>query len=138
MRKGITPVIAVVLLLMITVALIGFAFTYFTDMWQSVAGQGESNILTTQQIMMMTVGIDNIDTINNNIYIRNTGNLDAPFSMIYIYVDNDARSCSIWDPDVGIIVQGKVTKCTVSGGFNSGQVIKLSSPGTSNYNDVAP
>ena len=48
MRKGITPVIAVVLLLMITIAIIGFAFAFFTGMFDGIMGDvGESIEKTT-------------------------------------------------------------------------------------------
>ncbi|MBI5697590.1 MAG: hypothetical protein HZC29_03665 [Thaumarchaeota archaeon] len=86
MPKGITPVISIVLLLMITVVLIGAAFLFFTKVFQtsSKAGEEQTEQMTEQAAVLFK--LDSIDTNNDVIYLRNTGT--APITNLTIYVNN--------------------------------------------------
>ncbi|MBI2971036.1 MAG: hypothetical protein HYY37_01305 [Candidatus Aenigmarchaeota archaeon] len=71
--KGITPVIAIILLLLITIAMVGFTFVWFTriqtDITQSVSNQTSQQARATGT----SAKIDVIDQASGNVYIRNTG-----------------------------------------------------------------
>ncbi len=137
LRKGITPVIAVVLLLMITVALIGFAFIWFQGVWTSVAESTESNIESEVNRMTQTVKIDTVNVAGDVIYIRATGSSNIDVADITVYVGADASSLTLvtcdWpgDPDITSIAAKAVEGCTITTDIQSGDTVKVTSPGTS-------
>ena len=93
MRKGITPVISVVLLLMITVALVGFAFVWFQGIWQNVADTTGTGITTQVDIMNTRVAIENINSVTNKITIRNTGSVNVATNSLSFYINNEPVVC---------------------------------------------
>lgn len=72
-RKGISPIIAIIILLLITVALAGAAWSYMSVYWTSITGK---NIIIT----------DGFCTEGNtsNILLRNTGTLRVTLSDIQV------------------------------------------------------
>lgn len=72
-RKGITPIIAIIILLLITIALAGAAWSYISVYWSSITGR---NIMI----------IDGFCTggTTANIIIKNTGTLKVALSDIEI------------------------------------------------------
>ena len=138
-RKGITPVIAVVLLLMITVALIGFAFIWFQGVWESVSDSTGKNIEDEVNKMTQTIKIDNIDITNRVVYIRATGSNSIPKPEVSVYVNNVKAAC-YWLGTTGanatsIAAKGVEGCVPVDATFNvmavAGETIKATSPGTS-------
>ena len=126
--KGITPVIAIILLLMITVAIAGFAFVWFSRVASVTANRTEMSINQQQSQMMQTIKIDSYSDTSNSVYIRNTGSVDISSNSIAVYVNNDLAICT-WSSNT--ISPGSVAQCTVAAGFScGGTVIKVTSPGT--------
>ncbi len=83
--KGITPIVATILLLLITISMVGFAFVFFQRTTQTAAQSGEEQL--NQQISQMG-GIFRIDTWNeNHTYIRNTGD-DINRDSLVFYASN--------------------------------------------------
>jgi len=133
LRKGITPVIAVVLLLMITVALLGFAFIWFQGVWESVAESTEESVVSEVSRMAQTIKIDNVLPGNvdvSRIYIRSTGSQSIDVTDITVYV-NDAKVECTWDGTITTIPAKGVGGCDPSLQIVSGNIIKVTSPGTS-------
>ena len=64
MRKGITPVIAIIVLLLITVALAGATWTYLSAYWQGIVGK---NVQVMDSYCVAGT--------NGVILVRNTGTL---------------------------------------------------------------
>lgn len=128
--KGITPVVAIILLLLITISLVGFAFIYFTRITETAATNTENqleNIMRQQQIVAT---IDN--QFNNTVYIRNMGSATFALGNVTVYVNNSIVTCS-WNP--GIITPGAVSVCTLPNGCGAGGNIKITSPGGQDYTD---
>ncbi len=128
--KGITPVIAIVLLLMITIAMVGFAFVWFQGMWSQTAETTSSQIQAQQQAMLKTIVIDNVNCPGADIYVRNTGSTTIPVDEVTVYVAGVKQTCT-WVGGVTTIPQGTIATCdsgTVA--IPSGAVVKVSSPGS--------
>lgn len=73
MKKGITPIIAIIVLLLITVALAGAAWTYLSSFW---AGMTARNIQVTDAFCVAGV--------NATIFVRNTGTQDVLVSDVSV------------------------------------------------------
>ena len=83
--KGITPIIAIILLLMITIAMVGFAFVWFTEIAE--AAQNATSVSMEMQLRQSGTKV-RIEAINyNTIILRNTGNYDLIQSETKVYVN---------------------------------------------------
>lgn len=104
--KGITPIIAIILLLLITISLTGVAFLWFTRMGETSSQAGSSQLNKTTGQMMLLIRIDNIEPSpssgmihagslepGNAITIRNTGSRGVSSSELGFYVDNIIKGC---------------------------------------------
>ncbi|MFH1420738.1 MAG: archaellin/type IV pilin N-terminal domain-containing protein [Candidatus Aenigmatarchaeota archaeon] len=101
--KAITPVIATILLLLIAVAVAGYAFVFLSSQTSGVAGSTEN--------ALNAAGSDTRFSIENQygaqFYIRNNGNTPIIQGMLTVYVDgakiNAAMSDNISSSSVGIL-----------------------------------
>ena len=87
MKKGITPVIAVVLLLMIALVIVGLAFTWFVSTQQLLQEEGEQEgerQIANIQSMFRVEG-----SKGNRIFIRNDGISDITAESFSIYLNKD-------------------------------------------------
>ena len=136
-RKGITPVIAVVLLLMITVALIGFAFIWFQGVWEEVADSTQEKITSDINKWDQTIKIDNVlasDVDNTSIvYIRSTGNAEVLVSSMSVYNDDVPIDCYWSVGGTGKLAPKGLIECKSFSAIVSEDVIKVTAPGN---NDV--
>ena len=80
--KGITPIIAIILLLMITIALAGFAFVFFTSSVESAAQGGEQQLQQQIDIIGENFAVEAID--NNKVLIRNKGATELKNMKFYV------------------------------------------------------
>lgn len=92
--KGITPVIAIILLLMITIALAGFAFVWFGRVGQQVTNQTAEQLAEQQRKQATSAIIDNIDAANGIVTIRNSGTVTINTNELGIYVDGTPIQCT--------------------------------------------
>ncbi len=60
-KKGITPVIATILLLLITISMVGFAFVFFQRTTQTAARSGEEQLNQTTGQITTLFSIDGVD-----------------------------------------------------------------------------
>ena len=81
--RGITPIIAIILLLMITIALVGFAFVFLSGVFESVANATETQAVQQAKKFGENFRIDAIG--GNRVVIRNLGTTDL--SSLKFYVD---------------------------------------------------
>lgn len=93
--KGITPVIAIILLLLITISMVGFAFVWFTRMAETASEAGTSALTDTTTKMATQIRIDNaVQTADStSITIRNTGSQTVKYSDLVFYVNGVQRGC---------------------------------------------
>jgi len=122
--KGITPVIAVILLLLITVAMVGFAFVWFgrvTEQAQNATEQELQNTIRQAQ----RVSIDSYGV--NQATIRAIGGQNVPVSSISVTLNGTAVNCG-WS---GTIASGSFQTCNLAGGCTPSTVLKVTAPGNS-------
>jgi flagellin-like protein len=83
-QKGITPIIAIILLLMMTVAVAGAAFFWLSRIQNQLQGGVESYQGTIFTQMASSIDVVDADYNNSNTYLtmffRNTGNSKVPVS----------------------------------------------------------
>lgn len=125
--KGITPIIATILLLLIVIAIIGFAFGIFQRI-ATTAGQGsETQVRETTQQLSTLIRIDNAQ--GTAVTIRNIGTTTINSTTLAIYVNTVARTCiGGWSP--ASIVPSAIASCTLSAACNPGETVRITSPGS--------
>ena len=129
--KGITPVIAIILLLMITISLVGFAFVWFTRLTESMTNQ-TSESLNQQMLAQRTiVTIDNYDKTNGKLVIKNRGSVNLELNKVSVYVNGSGliSDCS-WTASGTSIAPGAITTCTSNGLKTCTGTIVVTSIGT--------
>lgn len=119
--KGITPVVAIILLLLIVIAMTGFAFMWFTRMTSGVANQTEEQIQQQMTSASKKVSIDSASSMG--IWIRNIGTSSISTDEIGVYKDGADAGCT-WS---GNIAPGQTKDCGAN--CTSGQKIRATAPG---------
>jgi flagellin-like protein len=111
-KKGITPVISVVLLLMITIALIAFAFVWFVKIWGVASTTTETNVGNTATQMSKAIRIDNVyvGNITTTITVSNVGSEDILSTELSTFVDGQPVNCTFSSG----IVRGTSASCVAS------------------------
>ncbi|MCD6367695.1 MAG: hypothetical protein J7L45_01275 [Candidatus Aenigmarchaeota archaeon] len=92
MKKGITPVIAMILLILIVVALGGVFAAWTMRTFKSVQGSGEEQIEQISGQLQKSVVIDNVNCEKNLIYIKNTGSVNVTKSELGVYINDTLLS----------------------------------------------
>ena len=126
MRKGITPVIALILLLVITIVIVGFSFTIF----QGIVSSGGSAVENAQEETTSRLGqVATIESVSGNtIYIRNRGSGAIDPSTLALY----AGSTLVPVTGGANIPPGEIGGVTVDFGSLSGTyTIKVTTAGGS-------
>ncbi len=83
--RGITPVVAVVLLLLVTISIVGFAMVFFQRTAESAAAAGETQM---SQVSAMGENFDIVSIDGNKVYVRNLGS--GTLTNVGFYVDGAA------------------------------------------------
>ncbi len=127
--KGITPVIALILLLLITISLVGFAFIFFNRLMKSVTESTESEIENQLTMQAKKIKIDNIakNPSNTTIYVRNIGTALINSSELTVYLNDDLYRCN----ETFLLGQSSVEPCTILATCSSSDKISVVAPGNS-------
>ncbi len=129
--KGITPVIAIILLLLITISMVGFAFVWFQRVAQTATEGTESQLQEQLSQQGQKVRIDNIDDTNNAVSLFHSGTVTSDTSKVSVFI-NDARVTCAWSAS-GSWAPGTSKDCTVAAGFSCSGTgatrIKATAPG---------
>ncbi|MEK6887418.1 MAG: type IV pilin [Candidatus Aenigmatarchaeota archaeon] len=126
--KGITPVIAIILLLLITISMVGFAFVWF----QRVAATATSATDTQLQSQLNQQGqqIKIEGASGTTVSFRSNGNAALPAGSVLLFV-NGSSSTSGSCPAASAAA-GSVFTCTTTVGACSGtSTLRASAPGNS-------
>ncbi len=122
MRKGITPILSVVLLLMMTIAVFGITYTWITDSSGDIQSSAEENIAGTKVKMSAQVNIVSVyrDSTSGNLALtlRNTGSYaysnsgssNNPYNIVVTLDDQPASISSTKDYSTGSSVTGDFKK----------------------------
>ncbi len=82
--KGISEVVAVILLLLITISVIGFAFAFFQRIQTTAQQSGQQQLQQQTSAIGTSFNIESVD--KNQVVIRNTGT--QPLANLNFYVNN--------------------------------------------------
>ncbi|MCK5474000.1 MAG: hypothetical protein KAI53_01220 [Candidatus Aenigmarchaeota archaeon] len=107
-RKGITPIIAIVLLLMMTVAAFGLTFVWVQSTQQDLQENIGKDIKSVTDMNAAQFSIESIynDTGNISIVVRNTGRYTFPDATLFtVYLNGQSLSPNIqyFTPSGGIL-----------------------------------
>lgn len=127
--KGITPVIAIILLLLITISMVGFAFVWFGRISTILTNQTESELTGQHNLQCQRVSIDSISAANAAVYIKNIGTCNIAAGAIKVYVSGAEATCT---PVLGAMAPGVTDDCDWSASpCTTGIVVKVTAPGNS-------
>ncbi len=118
--KGISTVIAAVLLLMITVSLAAAAYVWFNSTFSATTQLGTKQIERSSQVFGTEFKIESVSA--DSIYVRNTGTADI--SNITVFVGNILANTT--SP---VIKPGEMAKITINSfvDYNASKTIKVTS-----------
>lgn len=88
--KGVSAVIAIILILMITVALAATAYVWFTSVFQTITGSAGERIGGVGTALGTSFSIEsatNVSSNNVSISIRNTGSENIDMTKVEAYVN---------------------------------------------------
>jgi flagellin-like protein len=126
--KGITPVIAVILLLLITVSMAGFAFVFLQRSLETTTTSTEQSLQEQMNQQRQKVIIDNF--VAGTVYIRQTGTVTIDdIGKIAVYVNGVRVTCGggEWTSP---FTPGSIKACnSASIVCNGNTTIKAVSPG---------
>lgn len=131
--KGITPVIAVILLLIITISMVGFAFVWFQRVAFTAQTATESTLQTTLTQQGQTIRIDNVEYSTNKVQIRSIGTQSILNSNLNVYLNGTKQTCA-WDSPS--LAPGSIITCTFGTGCASGSGTKLRVTSPGNLDEV--
>ncbi len=128
--KGITPVVAVILLLLITISMVGFSFVWFSRISEIATNQTQSQMQAQLDQQAQKVRIDSATTTTAS--IRNVGSRSIALAQIAVFIDGGSRTCT-WSPATDPLAVGSTATCTWSGAVcaSGSSTIKASAPGNS-------
>ncbi len=90
MQKGITPVIAIILLLLITISIVGFSFMFFQRTTETASQSGEEQL--KQQTASAGTQLRIEGASGNKVYIRNVGGSKIDKSALGFYADGAPKT----------------------------------------------
>ena len=123
--KGISQIIAVILLLMISVSLVSTTSVWLQRLIETAISIIEQGISTQQSAGRKLIRVDNFDSKTNEVAIRNVGSARISITELAVYVNGKSVSCN-WSAST--IAPGETVFCKVEG-IESCEVIKVSAPG---------
>jgi len=132
--KGITPVIAIILLLLITVAMVGFAMVWFQRFVATAGQQTQENLQAQLDQQSKLVSIENIDNsgAESIVSVKNKGTKNLLVSELAFFVDSSrvsAEGCSDAGTPVDIIVPGATVECALNTFCGTDSRLKVTAPG---------
>lgn len=124
-KKGITPVIAMILLILIVVALGGVFAAWTTRTWQGVQEKGGEQVEQVTGQMQKSAAIDNIDCAKENIYVKNTGSANITEDEFGIYIgDTLYQNSTNVDIDSTILQSNKIATINVTDANRGSEINK--------------
>jgi flagellin-like protein len=120
--KGISAIIASILLLLVAIAIIGFAFTFFQRITATSGAQTEQQLNSTATQIQTALKIDSASA--NSLTIRNIGSATISTAAVGVYVNNVPQSCS-WS--IGSLQPGAIATCTSGFSCTTGQQVRVTS-----------
>ena len=134
--KGITPVVAIILLLMITISMVGFAFVWFNQMLSTVTSDVEDQVTSDVDKMNQKIDIINIAPDEVTVSIRNIGSVGIEDTQLAFFIGVGTTSggapvdCAFSSSPYNI-GPGSVATCTLADncGDVANEKLKVTAPG---------
>lgn len=123
--KGISPVIAVVLLLMITISLVAFAYIFFMRLTGGAMNETTSQQEALRQQQGKRIAIDGVS--GNAITLRNIGTYPVGVTEISVFVNGVITTLNCGA--ITTINPGTVLTCTLATSCSAGGRVRVVSPG---------
>lgn len=132
MKKGITPVIAIILLLLITISMVGFAFVWFSRVAQTATESTEKQLQTELNKQNKKIAVDNLQlstaTATGCVTLRNVGSVNIPAGEIKLYVDGAVQTgCDTLALSAGATGSCPITANKCNSGSN--KVVRVTTAG---------
>ncbi len=121
--KGITPVISVILLLLVAIAIVGFAFGFFQRVLGTASSGTEEQLKTSVSQLSQGIWIENAK--GTAVTVRNLGSQSVNSNNFAVFVNGGSVSAPCSPATVS---PGSVTVCTLAAGCTAGQEVKVSGP----------
>ncbi len=119
--KGISAIIVVVLLLLISVALTGLGYLFFTEVLTTVTTTSEEAISQSVTSLLAQMRIESIASgTPGNIYVRNIGKVNLTGFSVYV---NDVLETPINAP--AYVTPGSLGTIQVTNGLSSNEIVKV-------------
>ncbi len=129
--RGVSEVIAIILILMITISLAGLAYMFMSPTMSDVTSSAASTVDMTTSSMLTSFTIESIDIAK--VYVRNTG--QSALTSLSVYVNDEpaiynVTPSSISAGTVGTITiysfipDGSTVKVTSSSGFSTSKIAR--------------
>ncbi len=119
--KGLSEIVVIVLLVMITVSVAGLAYVFEVANYDAAASGSSSYVATVAQSPVKSFKVESIDI--NKIYIRNTGGDDL--TDIRVYLNGNPAKYNVTPSVIG---DGQVGTITIYDFLKEDDMITLSSP----------
>ncbi len=120
--RGVSEVIAIILILMITISLAGLAYMFMSMTMSDTTATASSTVSSTTKAMLKSFKIDSVH--DNTIYLRNTGTLEIRDLSVYV---NDIP-VGFFGP--GVIDIGDVSNITLLTSLNITDIVKVTTGGS--------
>jgi flagellin-like protein len=128
--KGVSEVIAIILILMITISLAGLAYMFMSTTMSDVTSSAGSNVNTATSSMITSFVIDSMDAAK--IYIRNTG--QSALDNLSVYIGGEPATFNITPSS---IEAGSVGTITIYSFIPDGATVKVTSPSGFSTSNIA-
>ncbi len=127
---GVSEVIAIILILMITISLAGLAYMFMSTTMSDVTSSAGSTVDTTTSSMLTSFTIESMDIAK--VYVRNTG--QNALTSLSVYVNNEP---AVYNMTPTSVAAGAVGTVTIYSFIPDGATVKITSPNGFSTSKVA-
>ena len=134
MKKGVSTIIATILMLLIVIAIVGFAFGFFQRFFGIATAGGEEGLTSLQQQTSQAIRIENVGPPPAGsqwvISVRNVGGAPLDTSTIVVYKNGNVQTCD-FSPSGYVIPPQEFYGCLLPPGIvcSPGDVIGVTTTG---------
>ncbi len=126
--KGITPVIAIILLLLITISMVGFAFIWFQRVAQTATSSTDTALQAQLTQQNQKVRIES--AAGTILSLRNTGSQSITVGLISIFVNGTVTTSG--NCPAATQAAGSIFSCTSTAQLcSAASIVKATAPGNS-------
>ncbi len=122
--KGITPVIAIILLMMVTIAMVGFTYIWMKRVFSTTANSTSEQINSEQAKIAQRISIIKASNSTGEITIRNIGSQSIETSKLATFVNGNLVSC---DWGTSKLAPGDIATCSAT--CPAGKEVDVNAPG---------